>query len=75
MKEGRDAYCVVSLICAVFGIFILAIVFEPLAVLFGALGVSSKNAACKTLSILGIVLGGVCTAIWLINIAALASMV
>lgn len=75
MKEGRDAYCVASLICAMFGIFILAIVFEPLAVLFGALGVSSKNSACKVLSILGIVIGGVCTAIWILQIAVLAALI
>ena len=64
-SDENTAYGIASIICGIISIFILGIVFAPLAILFGAIGVNKGDKVDKTISMIGLILGVICTAICL----------
>ena len=74
-KAEPTAYGVVSLTCAIVSIFVLGIVFAPLAIITGAIGANkANNNKDEIMCILGIILGIVFTGICLFNFMILMSM-
>lgn len=71
-NEQSTGYGIASIICGIISIFFLGIVFAPLAIIFGALGVNKGDKTDKTVSLIGLVLGIVCTAICLFAILLMA---
>lgn len=70
-----NGLAIASLVCAIVGILVFGIVLGPLAVIFGAVGLSRANrgASGKGLAIAGIVVGSVVTVLSIIAIAVLTS--
>lgn len=56
-QEETTAYGVASIICATLSLFILWIVFAPLSIVFGGIGISKGSKVDKTISIVGLVFG------------------
>ena len=54
-KDNADMFAIMSLIFGILGLIIFAIIFGPLAIIFGAIGM--KSVAKKSLAIIGLILG------------------
>jgi Domain of unknown function (DUF4190) len=73
-KQG-NGLAIASLVCGIIGLLIFGVVLGPLAVIFGAIGLSRANrgASGKGMAIAGIVLGAIATIVAIILIAIITS--
>ena len=58
-EEAKTVSAVLSAVCAVLGLFILGIVLEPVAIITGIIGATSKKVGIKATGIAGAVVGGI----------------
>lgn len=58
-EDTKKVFAVLSPISALLGWFAFGIVFEPLALVFGIIGASSKEVGYKVAGIVGAIVGGV----------------
>jgi hypothetical protein len=69
-NESNDiVFDIVSLISGVLGFFVLAILFGPLAIIFGAIGYHKSQSG---MAILGIILGILCTLYAFVQVSSLS---
>jgi len=56
-EEAKTVSAVLSAVCAILGIFIFGIILEPIAVITGIIGATSKKVGIKATGIAGAVVG------------------
>jgi hypothetical protein len=71
----NNGMAIASLVCGIAGLFLFGVVLGPLAVIFGALGLSRANrgASGRGMAIAGLVLGLIATVVAVILLVAMAN--
>jgi Domain of unknown function (DUF4190) len=74
-QTRSNGLAVASLVCGIIGLLIFGVVLGPLAVVFGAIGLSRANqgASGKGMAIAGLVLGAVATILAIVLLVAIAN--
>lgn len=73
MKDNNTTYGIPAIICSIIGVFMFGLIFEPIAIILGAIGVSkANNETDKALSIVGLVIGVIGSLICLVALGILA---
>jgi hypothetical protein len=66
-SSGGSGFSIASLVFGILGLFVLGILFGPLAIVFGALGISREG---KGMAIAGLILGIIDLLLWVLLILA-----
>lgn len=71
--------CIVSLVCSIIGIFLFGIILEPLAIIFGAVGMTEIKNNPEVyggygMGIAGVIIGAIGTILSLIGLVAMFSI-
>lgn len=71
----KNGMAIASLLCAIVGLLILEIILGPLAIIFGAIGLSraNKGAPNRGLAVAGLLIGGFDVLVFLLLIALATS--
>lgn len=73
-EDFKNLLAILSPFCALAGWFVLGIVFEPLAIIFGVIGAFSKCVGFKAAGIIGAIAGAICLTVLLYYFSILSAI-